>query len=234
MIRRRNRLPMKLMGKLFGVSPFDNLLLHTKKVHDCIRLIRPLMEACIREDHEEIHRLQDLVSKLENEADRLKHDIREHLPSRYLLPLERGDLYRFLKCQDDIADLVQDFSVLLFIRKTAVHPSLADGFMDFVDQILRVGELMIASAEDLGNLVEASFKGVQARQILEQVNGLEKEEWNADRMQRELSRRFYQLEAELSPITISFYEKMLQTLSAIADTSENAGDILREMIMKKH
>lgn len=224
---------MKLMNKIFGESPFDNLLKHTKKVHECIRLVRPLIEACIQENHEEIHRLQDVVSKIEHEADLLKHTIREHLPRQYMLPLDRGDLYRFLKSQDDIADLVQDFAVLLFIRKTPIHPSLVHDFLSFVDQILRVSELMMGAAEDLENLVKASFQGAQAKLILERVSGLDKEEWNADRMQRKLSRHFYQLEEELSPITINFYEKMLQTLSGIADGSENVGDILREMIIKK-
>ena len=170
---------------------------------------------------------------MEHEADLLKHTIREHLPHQYLLPLERSDLLRFLKSQDDIADLVQDFAVLLFIRKTPIHPSLVEGFLGFADQILHVSELMMAAAEDLQNLVKASFKGAQAKLILDRVSGLDKEEWNADRMQRKLGQRIYELEEKLSPITISFYEKMLQILSRIADTAENAGDILREMIIKK-
>jgi predicted phosphate transport protein (TIGR00153 family) len=224
---------VKLLNKLFGESPFDNLLNHTKKVHACLRLIRPLLEACIHENHGEIHRLQDIVSKLEHEADLLKHTIREHLPHQYLLPMDRSDVYRFLKNQDDIADLVQDFAVLLFIRKTPIHPSLVDDFLSFTDQIFMVSEIMMGAAEELQNLVKASFKGAQAKLILERVSGLDKEEWSADRMQRKLGQRIYELEEKLSPITIIFYEKILQTLSGIADTSENVGDILREMIMKK-
>ena len=54
----------------------------------------------------------------------------------------------------------------------------------------------------------------------------------ADRMQRAISRKMYDLENELEPMTIIFYEKILMALSAIANEAENTGDLLREMIIK--
>jgi predicted phosphate transport protein (TIGR00153 family) len=224
---------MKLMNKLFGRSPFEDLLKHTKKVHECVRQVQPLMEACIGEDYDQIHRLQDEVSKLEYEADILKHEIREHLPSQYLMPVEKGDLDRFLHSQDELADLAQDFAVVLLLRRTRIHPDLVQEFREFTDQVLKVVGLLMTAAEDIQNLVEASFKGAEARLILERVSGLNTEEWNADRMQRKIAQHVYQLEQELDPVTIAFYEKMLMALGGIANASENTGDILRQMIVKK-
>jgi predicted phosphate transport protein (TIGR00153 family) len=224
---------MKLINKVFGRSPFDDLLKHTKKVHECVQEVQPLLEACIREDYQEIHRLQDEVSKLEYEADILKHEIREHLPSQYLMPVEKADLDRFLHSMDDLADLAQDFAVVLLLRRTRIHQDLVQEFREFVEQVLKVAGLLMTAAEDIKNLVEASFKGAQARLILERVSGLNTEEWHADRMQRKIGQHIYQLESQLDPITISFYEKMLIVLSGIANASENTGDILRQMIVKK-
>jgi len=224
---------MRLINKLFGRSPFDDLLKHTQKVHDCIRQVQALLEACIREDYPEIHRLQDEVSRLEYEADILKHRIREHLPSQYLMPVEKSDLDRFLHSMDELADQAQDFAVVLLLRRTRIHPELVQEFREFVDQVLKVAGLLMAAAEDIQNLVESSFKGAQARLILERVSGLNTEEWHADRMQRKIAQHIYQLESQLDPITISFYEKMLMALSGIANAAENTGDILRQMIVKK-
>ncbi len=224
---------MRLMNKLFGRSPFEDLLKHTKKVHECVQEVRPLMEACIHEDYDEIHRLQDEVSRLEYEAYVLKHEIREHLPSQYLMPVEKADIDRFLHSQDNLADLAQDFAVVLLLRRTRIHPDLVQEFREFVDQVLKVVGLLMTAAEDIQNLVEASFKGAQARLILDRVSGLNTEEWNADRMQRKIAQHIYQLEKQLDPITIAFYEKMLQALSGIANSSETTGDILRQMIVKK-
>ncbi|MBN1424146.1 TIGR00153 family protein [Candidatus Fermentibacteria bacterium] len=222
----------RLIEKLFGVSPFGPLVEHTKKVHECVKLVRPLMEACIRRDHEEIHRLQDQVSRLEYEADQVKHAIREQLPRQYIMPVDRSDLERYLHSIDNVADHAQDFAIVLLIRKTAMHEQLVSGFLEFVDQIIAVSEMLMTAAEELGTLAQASFKGAEAELVLERVGGLGKAEWKADRLQRTLSQHVYELESELDPITIIFYEKMMRSLSGIANSAENSGDILRQMIVK--
>jgi predicted phosphate transport protein (TIGR00153 family) len=223
---------MGWLKEFFGKSPFGPLVEHTKKVHECVTLVRPLMEACVRGDVEEIHRLQDQVSKLEYEADQVKHEIRENLPRRYFLPVSREDLDRFLHCQDNIADRAQDFAVILFIRKTTIHPDLVDEFFKFVDQAVKVSNDLLAVAEEIGALAESSFVGAEADSVLLRIKGLGEGEWLADRMQRKLSQHIYCLERELDPVTIFFYEKILHALSAIANASENTGDLLRAMILK--
>ena len=224
---------MSLMNELFGRSPFGPLLEHTKKVQECVKLVKPLLEACVKNDRDEIHRLQDAVSKLEYEADVIKHEIREHLPRRYFLPVDRDDLYQFLHCQDEIADYVQDFAVVLLIRNTEIHPKLVEPFRSFLNQVLSVGDLLLAAAQDIDNLAEAAFSGVEAEQVLKRVAGLNEGEWKADRMQRTLCREIYRIEKELDPITILFYEKMIHALSGIANSAENTGDVLRQMIVKR-
>ena len=223
---------MSLIGELLGRSPFGPLMEHTKKVHECVKLVRPLLEALINEDYEEVHRLQDKVSKLEYEADQVKHEIRDNLPRRYFLPVSREELDNFLRCQDKIADSVEDFAIVLFLRNTKIHPALKDDFLAFVDQVLKVGDTLMAAAEELQNLAETAFGGAEADSVLGRIRGLGEEEWKADRMQRTLSQKIYGLEKELDPVTISFYEKILTTLSKIANEAENTGDLLRTMIVK--
>jgi uncharacterized protein Yka (UPF0111/DUF47 family) len=42
----------------------------------------------------------------------IKHEVREHLPHSYFLPVDRIDLERFISCQDNIADKAEDFAVI--------------------------------------------------------------------------------------------------------------------------
>ncbi|MGB2938111.1 MAG: TIGR00153 family protein [Phycisphaerae bacterium] len=223
---------MSLIKELFGKSPFGPLVEHTKKVHECVKLVRPLMEALAREDREEIHRLQDEVSKLEYEADRIKHEIREQLPRRYFLPVDREELEDFLHCQDQIADSAEDFAVILIIRETKIHPLLKEDFFGFVDQVVHVSNMLAEAAVELQNLAETSFGGAEAELVLKRIGGLGEEEWKADRMQRRLCQKIYHLEDELDPTTILFYDKMIEALSQIANAAENTGDLLRSMILK--
>ena len=223
---------MSLLTDLLGKSPFGPLGEHAKKVHACVKQVKPLIEACVMEDADEIHRLQDLVSKLEYEADILKHEIRENLPRRFFTPVDKADLDRFLHCQDNIADHALDLAVILLIRKTKIHPALVQELREFVDQVLKVSDTLLLTAEEMGLLAQASFGGAEAKSVLDHIEGLGEGEWMADRMQRKISQHIYCLEKELDPITIVFYEKILHALSGVADAAENTGDVLRRMIVK--
>jgi predicted phosphate transport protein (TIGR00153 family) len=223
---------MSLIQQVFGSSPFHPLVEHASKVDECVQLLNPLIEAAVTDDHDELLRLHDQVSKLEYEADQIKHRIREQLPRRFFLPVAREDLDRFLHCQDNIADGVEDFAVILVIRKTHVDEKLVPGFREVVNQVLQVTGTMYTAAAELIQLAETSFEGAGATRILELISNLGEEEWKSDRLQRKLSREVYDMEAELDPVTISFYEKMQRALGQIADSAENTGDMLRAMIGK--
>ena len=223
---------MSIIQNLFSGSPFGPMLEHTKKVHECVEVVRPLMEALIHENYLEIHNLQDKVSKLEYEADLLKVEIRSRLPRRFFLPVDRNELENFLRCQDKIADRVEDFAVILTIRNTKLHPELIDGFLGFVDQIFQVTGSLLTAATELNNLAETTFGGAEAAEVLDLVDQLNEEEWKADRLARKLSQHIYSLENTISPIDIIFYEKLLLALGSIANEAENAGDMIRMMIIK--
>ncbi|MEN8142739.1 MAG: TIGR00153 family protein [Thermodesulfobacteriota bacterium] len=223
---------MSIIQDLFSGSPFGPLVEHTKKVHECVEVVRPLMEALAHENYIEIDNLQDRISKLEYEADLLKQEIRSRLPRRFFLPVDRNELDSFLRCQDKIADKVEDLAVILTLRKTKIHNSLSDGFFEFVEQIFQVTGSLLQAAVELNNLAEVSFGGAESQVVLDIIDGLGEEEWRADRMARKLSKKIYSLENEVPPIDIIFYEKILLALGSIANEAENAGDMLRMMIVK--
>jgi hypothetical protein len=49
---------MNIIQDLFGKSPFGPLVEHTKKVHECVEMLKPLMEALVNEDYKEIRRIR--------------------------------------------------------------------------------------------------------------------------------------------------------------------------------
>jgi len=221
---------MSLISELFGKSPFGALVRHTLKVHECVSLVKPILEACVAANYEEVHRLQNEISKLEYEADLVKQEIREQLPRRYFLPVSRADLERYLHCQDAIADAAEDFAVILVLRDTTIHPDLVDEFRGFADQVLLVSQTLTDAADELEALAESSFGGAEAESVLERISGLGKAEWMADRMQRKLGQHVYRIESELDAISILFYDKMLLALGEIANAADRTGDLLRMMI----
>ncbi len=223
---------MSIISELFGKSPFGAMVEHTKKVHECVEMIRPLMEAISHEDFLLLRKIHTKVSKLEYEADKIKHEVRGLLSRRIFLPVDKIDLENFLRCQDKIADYTEDFSVILTIRNTKIHPSLIDKFFKLVEQVFQVTGMLLTAAVELQNLAEVSFSGSEAKRVLKWLDGLGEEEWKADKIARDLSRDIYALEDQVDTMTIIFYEKMILTLGQVANEAENAGDMLRNMLIR--
>jgi predicted phosphate transport protein (TIGR00153 family) len=220
---------MNILQDLFGKSPFGPFVEYTEKVHECVEMLKPLMEALVNEAYDEIHKIQDMISRLEYEADNIKHEVREHLPRCHFMPVERVELERFISSQDKIADKAEDFAIIPTLRKTKLHPDVMDKFFGFLEQIFQVTGTLLGTAVELKNLAEVSFSGAKARHhVLDILHGLNEEEWKADRMACGLSKDVYALD----PITIIFHQTMILTLrSGIANEAENAGDMLRTIIL---
>ena len=72
---------MSIIERLFPGSPFKALTVHTQKVHDCVELVRPLVDAFLAGDFDKILELQETMSSAEHEADIVKTEIRESLSS---------------------------------------------------------------------------------------------------------------------------------------------------------
>jgi uncharacterized protein len=223
---------MNIIRDLIGKSPFGPIVEHTKKVHECLEVVRPLLRALIAEDYERIHELQNKVSRLEYEADQIRHELCNTLTRRYFLPVDRSELDSFLNAQEKMADHAEDIGVILTLRKTTLHPSLHQPFIDFINQVYQVSGTLLTAAVEFKSLAEVSFGGAESRMVLNRLAKLGEEEWKADKMARKLSRQIYALEDQIKTLDIIFYEKILLKLSDIANEAENAGDYLSTMIAK--
>ncbi|GAB4334733.1 MAG: TIGR00153 family protein [Desulfobulbaceae bacterium] len=222
----------KFITDLFGKSPFGPIVEHSKKVHECVELLWPLMEALVDEDYDQIHSLHSRMARLEYEADLIKHEIRGFITQRSFLPVDRSDLVNFLEHQEKIADHAEDFAVILTLRRTVVNEELHDHFFEYLNQVFQVSGMLLTAAVEFKNLAETAFSGAEARTILNLIEGLGQEEWKADKLSRKLSRMVFALEGREEILNILFYEKMILKLGYIANQAENAGDYLRVMIEK--
>lgn len=225
--------PIQAIAELFGRSPFGPLVRHTHKVQETVAEVRPIIEAFLREDYAAVAEIYDRISDLEHEADEIKREIRNHLPKSLLLPVDRGDMLKYLKEQDAIADTAEDIAVLLTIRETRIPAALHEDVLAFTDQVIAVNERLVEAAQEMENLYEASFGGREADRVIELVEQVNHGEYEADKMQTLVSRRVYELESEIDPVSVYFIMKLFRLLGAIANHAENTGDSLRMMLTRK-
>lgn len=224
---------MRAIAELFGRSPFGPLVRHTQKVNETVREVRPLLEAFLAQRYDEVQTIYDRISDLEHEADTIKREIRNHLPKWFFLPVDRGDMLKFLKEQDSIADTAEDIAVLLTVRRTIVPEDLHAEILAFVDKVIEVSELLVQAAGELENLQEAGFGGREAERVIEQIEQVSHGEYEADKLQTNVSRHLYDIEKAVDPISVYFIMKLFRLLGEIANHAENTGDNLRMMLSRQ-
>ena len=224
---------MGVLDRFFAPSPFIQLHEHAKKVHECVELIRPLVNALLAEDYEKIEELHNVMSRTEHEADVIKTELRDKLTKLYFLSVGQNELSRFLSYQDDIADAAEDFAVVLVLRKTKIPEDLKAGFMAFVEQVISVSEQLMNLEKDLSKLAEAAFTGEEAENVLNAIETIGEEEWKADRLGRKFARSFYNMEDKLDPVTVMFLDKYCKRLGAVSNNAEKTAKYLRLIIRKK-
>lgn len=222
---------MGLMQKFFGTSPFGALAEHTKKVHDCVELLGPIVDAFVAADHDKIEKLHHQMSKAEHEADEVKTEIRDQMAKVFLLSVGKQELLKFLSAQDDVADAAEDFAVIMVLRKTSLPAELKDDFLAFVKQIILVSEHLLGVADELALLAEVSFEGAVADRVLATIDKISVEEWNADKLQRKFALHYYGMEDQLDPTTLVFYDRYCRTLGEVANCAEKCAKIMRSLIV---
>lgn len=221
---------MSIISKLFGKSPFEPLYQHMVKVKECVDLVRPLMDAVLQGETKKVKEIAKKIFKAEHYADMVKKDIRSHLPKSIFLPVARGDLLRFLKEQDHIADSAEDLAVLLILRKTMVPEEMKEDLKDFVNKVLETYEMAMIVSSEIKILAETSFGGAEAHKVTELIEQVKVKEWEADKAQMNTAKKLFSIEEKLDPVSVVMWMNILKELGTLANHAENAGDQMRVML----
>lgn len=223
---------MTILTKLFGKSPFEPLYEHMLKVNECVNLVKPLMEALLADDHNQVSEIAGKIFKAEHEADMVKKEIRNNLPKSIFLPVDRGDMLNFLREQDKIADSAEDLAVLITLRKMSVPEELRENLRILVEKVLLTCETAMKVSSEIKLLAETSFGGAEAEKVMETIEALKLDEFEADKAQMKLARKMFSIETKLDPVSIFMWMQIFRELGSLANHAENLGDHLRMMLHK--
>jgi len=223
---------MRSLQSLFGRSPFEPLLDHSRKVNECVQMARKVAEAFVAGDFDTIQNLQHEISRTEYEADQLKNLTRENLPTRYFLPVNREDVSRFLSQMDKVADSVEDFAVIASLRKSRLPEELHEGFLELVDKVLQASSTLLGLTEELAELQKESFAGPDVKNALLKIEQVCHMEWETDKLSRKLARQYYAIQ-DIDPVMLIILDKLCHALGQIADHAEGVCKNLRLMIARK-
>ncbi len=215
---------------LFAKSPFKPMQEHMNVVLRCVKEGVPLLEALCAGDDAAVRAAWERIDALEGEADRLKNDLRAHLPKRLMLPVDRRDLLEILDLQDSIADKLHDEAGLLLDRKMPVPASMAPKLMELARSAERTCEQSAVAIASLDELVEIGFRGREADRVAERIERIGALEGETDRLETELLRELFRLEDEMSAVSVMLWYQIIGWIGNIADNAEKVGNRLRLLI----
>ncbi|MGE4620031.1 MAG: TIGR00153 family protein [Planctomycetota bacterium] len=224
---------MRTIANLFGKSPFVPLQSHMRKVSECIDGLGELFQVFVNEDHESIGEISRKISKTEHEADLVKNDIRNHLPRGLFLPVDRGKLLEIISTQDEIADTAENIAVLCNLKKLPVPTSIREVFLEFCSKSTDCFHLSRGVIEQLDELLESGFGGIEAEKVRELVHAVAVKEHEVDLCQRELLRIVFDSEDVLSYTEFHLWLRILSEIATISDLSENLADKVRTTLELK-
>ncbi len=223
---------MSILTKVFGKSPFEPLYQHMLKVNECVNLVKPLMEALLADDQEQVEAIARKIFKAEHDSDIVKKEIRNNLPKGIFLPVNRGDMLNYLREQDKIADSAEDLAVLVTLRNMRVPEELQENLRILVEKVLITCETAMKISSEIKLLAETSFGGAEAEKVMDSIEELKLDEFEADKAQMKLAKKMFSIEAKLDPVSIMMWMHIFKELGALANHAENLGDNLRMMLHK--
>ena len=215
---------------LFITSPFDGLQEHAEKVKECAWAFQQAIECHVADKCLTFEDIRRDVIKLESEADAIKRRIRGHIPKGTLLPVDKFQLFRYLREQDNVLDAVEDVLDWISYRSDPGIPKeIEKDFFLLVDSV-------IEPIEELSKMVfEARkyFKNYSDKQrnvVKHIINNLRRQEHEADKLEDIVKEKVFNMITD--PVTVFHMIRLAETIGSIADHAENAGDMMRAMISK--
>jgi len=218
--------------KLFKKSPFKPLRLHMEKSLETISFLKELFNFLSEKNYEKIEETAEKIYKLEHECDKIKDEIRDHLPKTLLLPIARTDLLSLIHEQDELPDKVEDIAVLLTLKRISMPDEIKEEFSIFLERILDTVNQAFEIFKEMDNVFETTFSKKEIEKIHSLIDELEEKEWRVDKKACKIARIILSLENKLSPVEIFLWMSIIKELSTLADHAESMGKSIRLMIAK--
>lgn len=215
---------------LFISSPFDGIQEHAEKVKECAWTFQQAIECYVSLKCQSFNLLRQEIIKMEQEADDIKRRIRGHLPKGTLLPVDKFQLFAYLKEQDKVLNSVEDTLDWISYRSERGIPEeyqkdfflLVDAIIDPIEEL----SLMVSEARKYFK----TYSDKQRKVVKEIIRNVRRQEREADLIEDALKRKIFQTCSD--PITLFHLVRLAEIIGTIANHAEDAGDMMRAMIAR--
>lgn len=228
---------MAIRIPFFGMlktSPLSGILEHYEQIANGMKLIEESIQCYVSSETEgnvckEFSSLEREVSAIEEHADTIKRYIRNHLPSRLFLPIEKHLFFSYTRMQDDILNHGQNALKWLALRPIEIPEVFQKELVEFLGAVATsVNNLLPALKITIG-WIEGNPH--ERSEIKEHFKAVRLQHKKVTTMQHSLIKNIL-CDEELDFRTAYQLIHFVEELHKMSHDSEGCADLLRVMIAR--
>jgi len=157
------------------------------------------------------------IKAVENDADRVTHDILHRLNNTFVTPIDREDILQLASALDDVVDLTEEAADLLVLYKIEAP----------MDQAQALAGILVDACRqiDKGMPRLRSFQSIS--HFVVEIHRLENE---GDRVSREAMASLF--EGGIDPMVVIRWKDIYERLENAIDATEHVANILEGIVIK--
>ena len=176
-----------------------------------------LLISGLHDGYDGVCRIEEDISRIEDEGDRVVHDIFGHLRSTFITPFDPEDIQSLATALDDVLDGIEDVTFRIVAYRLKPIPSA----------VLLLAEMISRSCLILAEALEALRKKKAVLNLCIEINRLENE---ADKLERNLIAELFRNEKD--PIELIRKKEIYELLEATTDRCEDVADVIQNVSVK--
>lgn len=222
------RLPF--FGLLAPRNHWEKLLAHYDKIMEGMKLIEDALECYILQGGEcpSFMDISEQVNSVEDEADKIKRNIRNHLPKGLFLTVDRVLFFNYTRSQDNILDDGQEALDWLHMRTVTIPKPLQTYLSELSNEVQQTVSSLKPALESTIQLLQGEHYDRQSTK--ETIRTVRRQHQKVFKLQAEVIREVYNSDMDFKDIfqVIRYCEK----LYGMSHNTEACVDLLRAMIAR--
>jgi uncharacterized protein len=178
-----------------------------------------LLISGLQDGYDGVCRIQETIGTIEDEGDRVVHDIFSHLRSTFITPFDPEDIQALATSLDDVLDGIDDVTFRIVAYRLKPIPSA----------VLLLAEKVSSCCTFLAEALVALHRKKPVINLCIEINRLENE---ADKLERNLIAELFRREKD--PIELIRKKEIYELLEATTDRCEDVADVIQNVSVKNN
>ncbi len=221
---------MTSIFNMFGRSPIKPVEEHMSIVACCVEELTAFFQAVFAGSWQKAEAVQQKISALEHDADKIKRDVRTNLPRKMFTSIDRGDLLALFLEQDLLANRAKDIAGIILGRRMVFPAEVIVPFTVYLERSIDATFQARTAINQLDELAEVGFSGKEVRIVQHMIAQLEAIEHETDVLQIKLRAQLQRLENDWPPVDMMFLYRVVEWVGDLADQAQKVGGRLQILL----